>query len=367
MKYKATYNFSSLVLLFLAVLFTIVSCKKAMEMPDKVDPVSENSVLFNPPSYFPEPLYDFSQNPLTKEKVDLGKMLFYDPILSGDSTIACSNCHQPFAAFSHLSHAISHGIDRKTGIRNTPGLYNLAWMPNFMLDGGIVHLDVQPLAPINNPVEMGSNLADALKALNKNADYRKKFKEAWNVDEIGSEQMLKSLSQFMLTIVSCNSKYDKFLQGKAELTGEELEGLTIVKQKCAPCHGGELFTDFSIRNIGMDSTAGDITDLGKETITRLETDRRKFRVPSLRNFELTGPYMHNGITSSFNGVMARHDTLVQDVPNLDPIMITNGIPGIRLTRNERDKIYVFLLTLTDNTISTNPAFLTPFDHYAPDH
>lgn len=362
------------VLLILVILTLSFSCKKSRGNDEIISP-TENVIeppatgdeLFSYPSYFPKPVYDFSQNPLTKEKVALGKMLFYDPILSLDSTIACANCHQPFAAFSHPAHSLSHGINREFGIRNAPGLFNLAWMPKFMLDGGINHLDLQSIAPITNPVEMGESLQGVLKKLNQNSTYSNKFKSVWKTEKIESEQLLKSLSQFMLTIVSCKSKYDMYKQGKATLSQQELEGMLIVQQRCSPCHGGELFTDFSIRNIGLDSNAGVTTDLGREMITGQLSDRRKFRSPSLRNFSITAPYLHGGIVYSLSAVLDRHDSLVQVSPSLDPLMIKNDIIGIRLTSEERLKIQAFLLTLTDNTISSNPAFLTPFDKYDPVH
>ena len=366
----------SKIIVHISLVILFISCKKTSLREEAIvlsiigeQPLSKigNNPLFNPPSYFPPPIYDFSRNPLTVEKIELGKMLFYDPILSGDSTIACSNCHQPFGAFSHVAHSISHGIKNQNGIRNTPGLFNLAWMPDFMLDGGIAHLDIQSIAPIDNPVEMGSNLPDVLKALNKKQEYKRLFKIAWNVDEIGSEQFLKSMTQFMLTIISSNSKYDMYKQGKAALTSIEIEGLQLVQQKCSGCHGGEMFTDFAIRNIGLDSTAGNTSDLGKENITGRKSDRRKFRTPSLRNFSLTYPYFHNGIAFSLSAVLERHDSLVNISPNLDPLLLTNGKAGIPVSPEEMSKIFTFLKTLNDNTMSTNPAYTSPLYQYVSNH
>ena len=357
--------------LFIAIISIacLFACKKTREEPTPVDvpTTRQDPELFNPPSYFPTPVYNFASNPLTKEKVQLGKMLFYDPILSADSTIACSNCHQPFAAFSHLSHSLSHGIKRKVGTRNAPGIYNLAWSPDFMWDGGIKNLDLLPISPIGNPVEMGSSVGLAVEKLNRTPHYQKLFKDVWQVEKIESTHILKSLSQFMLTIVSSNSKYDQYKQVKANLSDNEISGMLIVQQKCAPCHGGELFTDHSIRNIGIDSTAGSKEDVGLQLLTLNPKDRRKFKTPSLRNFSLTSPYLHNGTAYSLQAVLDRHDSLVDNTPTLDPLMIIKGTPGIHLTQDERFRIYDFLKTLTDNTLLTNPAFATPFDHYAPDH
>ncbi|MBC7390602.1 MAG: cytochrome-c peroxidase [Opitutaceae bacterium] len=362
--------------MLLALVILLTSCKKSSRKEEiTVSPATEKqspfkveyNSFFNPPSYFPPPVYDFTQNPLTAEKIELGKMLFYDPILSGDSTIACSNCHQPFGAFSNVAHSVSHGIRNQNGIRNIPGLFNLAWMPDYMLDGGIAHLDIQSIAPIENSVEMGSNLPNVLKALNKNKAYKRLFKITWNVEEIGSEHFLKSLTQFMLTIISSNSKYDMYKQGKVSLSANESEGLQLVQQKCSGCHGGELFTDFAIRNIGLDSTAGNTSDLGKENITGRKSDRRKFRTPSLRNFSLSYPYFHNSTAYSLSAVLERHDSLVNISPNLDPLLQTNGKTGIPVSPEEMSKIFAFLKTLNDNTISTNPAYTSPLYQYVSDH
>lgn len=346
--------------------FFFFSCKKAREK-EEIIPEAPKTVsdYFSYPSYFPKPVYDFGQNPLTVEKIELGKMLFYDPMLSRDSTIACSNCHQPFSAFSHLQHSVSHGIDRKLGNRNAPGVFNMAWVPSFMADGGVNHLDVFPIAPITNPVEMDENLPNVIRKLNKSARYKDRFKIEFGKDSIDSQQMLKALSQFMLTIVSANTKYDQYKQGKATLTESELAGMQLVQQKCTPCHGGELFTDFSFRNIGLDSSFGDPNDLGRELITGLRSDRRKFKVPSLRNFNLTSPYLHNGTSYGLESVISRHG--MQDNENLDPLLKKDGKLGLGITPDERLKIYDFISTLTDNTLSNNPAFLTPFDSYNPDH
>lgn len=344
----------------LALVFFFFSCKKAREK-EEIVPIEgqKKADFFSYPSYFPKPLYDFSQNELTAEKIQLGRMLFYDPILSRDSTVACASCHQPFSAFSHLQHSVSHGIDRQLGSRNAPGVFNMAWMPSFMLDGGVNHLDVQPIAAITNVVEMDDKLSNVIRKLNNDQKYRNRFNMEFGKDSIDSQQMLKALSQFMLTIVSGNSKYDQYKQGKTTLSSSELEGMLLVQQKCTPCHGGELFTDFSFRNIGLDSTFGDPDDLGRERISGLKSDRRKFRVPTLRNFTITYPYFHNGVSNSLESVLKRHG--MQDNENLDPLLRSNA--GFGLSPIEVSKIYDFISTLTDNTISQNPAYLTPFDNY----
>jgi len=345
--------------IFLSLFCMISSCKKT-KYYEVVEPKKESDLVnLDYPSYFPALTYDFKANPLSKRKIELGRMLFYDPILSRDSTISCASCHQPFSAFSHLAHATSHGIDRQLGNRNAPGLYNLAWTPSFMWDGAVPNIEVQSVAPITNHLEMDETILNVLRKLNTHSVYSSKFKLAFGTEKIESAQMLKALAQFMLTIVSGGSKYDEYKQGKAVLSTSELEGMKIVQQKCTPCHGGELFTDFSFRNIGLDSTFGDPNDIGRQAFTGQSSDRRKFRVPSLRNFTITYPYLHNGVSNSLQSVLKRHG--MQDNENLDPLL--RGNAGFGLSPIEVSKIYDFISTLTDNTISQNPAFLTPFDSY----
>lgn len=352
---------------FLACACTLLLCckKKVADQPVTTSSLTDSSLSY--PSYFPPPVYDFRKNPFSPQKAYLGKMLFYDAILSKDSSISCASCHQPFSAFSHLKHDLSHGIQGKLGLRNAPGLFNLAWAPNFMWDGAIPNIEVMPVAPISNPVEMGESMANVLSKLNRHPVYKAKFKDAFGVDEIQSVHMLKAIAQFLVSIVSSNSKYDKYLQGKATLTDNELKGLAIVRQKCQSCHAGELFTDFKMRNIGLDTTEWITSekDPGMQAFTGLASDRRKFRTPSLRNFAITFPYLHDGRSWDLKGVLDRHDSLVQDNPNLDPLIKTNGKIGIKLSTDEFAAIDQFLKTLTDASLATNPAYITPFDKYTP--
>lgn len=351
---------------FLIGFIAVVICCKQQSLTSgpKNKKANKDSIInFTYPSHFPEPEYDFSKNPLTKKGIELGRMLFYDPILSSDSTIACASCHQPFAAFSHMQHPLSHGVKRNLGDRNTPGIFNLAWSPYFMLDGGIPNLDVLALKPITNPVEMNEKLENVLAKLNSSKVYRSKFKDVYGSKTITTDVMLKSISQFLVSIVSFNSKYDQYMQGKDTLSKTQLRGLALVRKNCTPCHAGELYTDFKFRNIGLDTVKYSSEDLGRERYTVQKSDRRKFKTPTLRNFNLTSPYMHDGRAYGLNHVLAMHDTLIQDNDLLDPLFKQDGKTGIRLTTEEKLDIYFFILTLTDGKMVHNPAYTTPFDRY----
>ena len=175
-------------------------------------------LTWNVPANFPKPVYDFANNSLTKEGVALGRTLFYDPILSKDGTVSCAFCHSPFTAFSHTDHPLSHGIRDQTGTRNVPGIFNAAWQETFFWDGGISDLDLLPIAPIQNPVEMGDSLGNVLKKIRGSGRYWPLFKAAYGTDSITSARFLKSLSQFMLTMVSANSGYDKYVRKETGVT-----------------------------------------------------------------------------------------------------------------------------------------------------
>lgn len=322
--------------------------------PDVPTPVVYKTTpyVWQKPANFPDPVYNFSKNPMTIEGVELGRMLFYDDALSADGTISCGFCHQQGSAFAHTDHALSHGINDKIGTRNNLSLQNLAFYRSFFWDGGVSDLDLVPIAPIENPVEMGHNLGALLANLRKNPKYPPRFKTAYGTDSVTTERFLKSLSQFMLTMVSANSRYDRYARKEAggELNPDELAGLTVFKQKCASCHAGELFTDQQYRNNGLSRVTPNSErqpDEGRSLITLRPEDKYLFKVPSLRNVDRSPPYMHDGRFQTLEEVLNHYASGVQDVPELDPALRTNGKTGITLTDTEKKQIITFLRTLTD--------------------
>lgn len=313
-------------------------------------------VALRKPANFPDPIYDLTQNPLTVEGVALGKSLFYDTHLSRDSSVSCGFCHQQFAGFAHSDHPLSHGIDDRIGTRNVPGLQNMAWSREFFWDGGVTDLNTLFIAPITNPVEMDMKFADVLARVQKSPKYPSMFKNAFGSDTVTTARFLKAISQFVLTLVSADSRYDKYVRNEAGgvLTSDELAGLSVFKQKCASCHATDLFTDHSYRNNGL--PASGINDQGRYTITLNEADRLKFKVPSLRNVENTFPYMHDGRFTTLDQVLNHYASGVKDSPTLDAALKMNGQLGIALTDTEKKQVISFLKTLTDNTFMTNRAF-----------
>ena len=237
-----------------------------------------------------------------------------------------------------------------------PGLQNLGWGREFFWDGGVTSLDVLPMSPIQNPVEMDLKFSDALSRVQKSARYPALFKAAFGSDTITTTRFLKAISQFLLTLVSADSRYDKYVRKEAggDLNPDELAGLSLFQQKCATCHATDLFTDGSYRNNGLPVSA--INDQGRYTITLNEADRLKFKVPSLRNVERTLPYMHDGRFVTLEQVIDHYRTGVQDNPTLDPALKTTGQLGFSFTDTEKKQVVAFLRTLTDDTFINNRAF-----------
>jgi cytochrome c peroxidase len=325
----------------------------------ETDSVDKKSIPVNLslPSNFPEPVYDLSVNPLTEEGIALGKMLFYDPVLSRDNTISCGFCHQQPAAFTHHGHDVSHGIGDQLGRRNSLPIQNLLWYRNFFWDGGVHQLDLVPLNAISNPVEMDGETPIILAKLQSSKKYQDQFKAAFGTEEITSVEFLQALSQFMSTMVSSNSKYDKWIRNEGyELTEGEREGHSLFQQHCSTCHATDLFTDQSFRNNGFSTPDDLIKDQGREEITLNVDDRGKFKVPSLRNVEATGPYMHNGKLNSLDAVLNFYESNVHLSATLDPELTKNEKPGIELTADQKKKVISFLKTLTDEQFLTDRKF-----------
>jgi cytochrome c peroxidase len=303
------------------------------------------------PKGWPKPLYNLKNNALTEEGIALGKKLFYDERLSKDSSISCASCHQQFAAFSTYEHNLSHGYNNSFTSRNAPALQNLAWMKNFMQDGGINHLDVQPIEPITNEHEMNETLENIILKLKKDSAYKKMFTAAFGNNEISTQKIMKALSQFELTLISANSKYDKVMRGEASFILPEQLGYAIFKKKCVSCHKEPFFTDFSYRNIG-EPIADYLNDEGRKKITNNKTDSLKFRVPSLRNVAVTAPYGHDGRFFSLYNVFEHYRKNMQPNAYTDSIMKNK----LALSNYEIGQLTAFLYTLTDSAFLKNPAF-----------
>ena len=309
---------------------------------------------FVAPEHFPPPHYTFANNAVTEKGFELGRKLFYDPKLSIDNTVSCGTCHGQVHAFADHSLPLSTGINGAIGKRNTPGLANIAWMPNFMWDGGINHIEVMPVDPITNPIEMGETMAGVVTKLQNDPAYPALFKEAFGSDGVTDQRVLLALAQFMGMMVSADSKYDRYVTGRSTFTASETQGLQLFQQHCASCHQEPLFTDFSFRNNGLDELHA---DSGRYRITQNPNDIGRFRVPSLRNVELTNPYMHDGRFHSLNDVLDHYTSGIHQSATLDPLLQQ----GIALTEAEKQNIVAFLRTLSDIGYIADQRFAEPLD------
>ena len=312
--------------------------------------------LITIPHNWPKPSYNFKKNPLNKNTIALGRQLFYDPILSRNDQISCASCHLNATSFTHIDHALSHGIEDRIGTRNSPVLINLAWSTSFMWDGSVNHLDVQALAPIENPLEMDLKIADAVNKLKSSKKYRALFYDAFGDSSATGEHTLKALSQFMLTLVSSNSKYDKVMRKEKGLSFSENEqkGYELFKINCASCHTEPLFTSGKFENNGLEPDSL-LKDMGRMGITKKPADSLKFKVPTLRNCELSYPYMHDGRYKSLQMVLFHYSSGIHHSKTLAN-QLTENIP---LTEQDKRDLIAFLKTLTDRDFLKNPKFAYP--------
>ncbi|HYK56975.1 MAG TPA: cytochrome c peroxidase, partial [Flavisolibacter sp.] len=303
------------------------------------------------PQGFPQPVYNFQNNPLTEESFLLGRKLFYDGRLSIDGNFPCASCHQQVAAFTTFEHDRSHGYNHSHTLRNAPGLANLAWYPVYKWDGSATTLESISLAHITAPNEMAETMDNVINKLKNDTAYQRLFRAAYGSEQITSDGILKALTQFVLNLVSANSKYDKVKKGEASFTAEEQSGYAVFQSKCATCHTEPLFTDFSFRNVGLEIDEN-LQDYGRMRVTGNKADSLKFRVPSLRNVNLTSYYTHDGRYSVMRMMVQHYRFGVNQSATLDPLL-TNGIS---LTDAQENDIIAFLRTLSDSSYINNPRF-----------
>ena len=334
----------SIILLIAAGSLLLDSCRKT--------PVTETTPLpFVNPAGFPQPVYNFTANPITEEGFQLGKRLFFDHHLSADGHVSCGSCHQPLAAFTTFEHDRSHGVNNTHTLRNAPGIFNLAWYKDFNWDGSAPTLETVYRNHFTSPTEMGTTVTAMLDKLRMDTAYRRLFRAAFGSEAITEEKTYKAISQYVLSLVSANAKYDKVKRGEAAFDAEENAGYALFKTNCATCHQEPLFTDFSYRNTGLEIDPA-LKDVGRMQVTGNRADSLKFRVPSLRNSEFTSYYGHDGRMNVFRAMLQHYRFGVNGSPTLDPLLTT----GIRLSNAEADQVVAFLRTLNDSAFLNNPRF-----------
>lgn len=288
-----------------------------------------------------------SNNPMTVQGVTLGEKLFNDPILSANNTQACIDCHKPNNSFSDPSQ-FSIGIDGIEGKRNASALINLGWNNSFNWDGSAISLEEQAFEPIINPVEMHNTWKNVELSLNTHNEYPDLFKEAFNIDYIDSNHVVKAIAQFERTLISANSKFDRFIAGEEQLTPSELSGYSIFnteKGDCFHCHGTQMFMDNQFHNNALDTEP--FIDIGLANTTGNINDYGKFKTPTLRNIEFSAPYMHDGRFATLDQVIEHYNSGGNYSSTVDPLMKKIGI-GLQLSNQEKEDLIAFLKTLSDN-------------------
>lgn len=340
-------------ILFLSGLFLCVSaCRK--DEPQKK--VTTEYTLVQPYKF---PIFENGvDSGLTEEGIALGRRLFYDPILSGDGTMACATCHVQKDGFSD-KRRFSIGIDGSVGKIQAMPIMNLAWNKDFFWDGRIKTLEEQALVPVEDPTEMNAHWPIVVDKLKENEVYQKMFDDAFPEMEITKELAADAIAQFEKTLISSNSKFDKILRGEEEFTEQEIRGSLIFSSEeadCFHCHSGRLMTDLIFHNNGLDANPA----AGLEAVTNNPLDRGKFKTPSLRNLSATGPYMHDGRFETLDEVIDFYSTGVQSSPTIDPFMKEAANGGVNLTPDQKADLKAFLLVFDDPDFLTNPDFASPF-------
>jgi cytochrome c peroxidase len=282
-------------------------------------------------------------------ELELGKQLFFDPLLSKDSTISCASCHKPEFAFADTV-AFSLGVKNQLGTRNTPSSMNMLSRPYFFYDGRAGSIEEQVLMPIHNPIEMDLSIAELLTRLN-NSTYQAAFQAIYGVNP-DSSTLGAALAAFVFSLESPgDSPFDEWIKGNPNaMTPEQIKGREIFneKAKCFDCHFGPDFTGDEFRNIGLFNASDTLGDIGRFEQTQDSSDLGKLKVPGLRNIAVTAPYMHNGMFRTLEEVVDYYDNpkdFVHGAINVDTLLQE----PLHLSQEEKDYLIQFLHALTDST------------------
>ncbi len=323
------------------ILLGLVACGQDAGVPPAAPPTPSLYKLVVPAG-FPAPAIP-PDNPLTVEGIALGERLFADPILSVDSTIACISCHLPAHAFSDPQ-PFSQGVGGLTS-RNSMPLFNLLWSSSFFWDGRTASLESQALEPVQTPVEMGEDWDRVVAKLERHPEYPALFARAFGDAPIDRQRVAQAIAQFERTLVSADSKYDRWLAGQAELTPAEERGFLLFHTEegdCFHCHVAPLFTDNEFHNNGLDRVP---LDEGLAERTGKRFDRGKFKTPTLRNVEYTAPYMHDGRFQTLAEVIEHYDSGFHRTALTDPLLLVRL--NLDLTEADKRALVAFLKTLSD--------------------
>ena len=364
-------KYNVLITLFIAVTTLLIACKK----DDTEQQDNTSAVKYDPTPYtlnhagFPAPPIS-DDNLLTIQGVKLGRMLFYEKMLSDNSTQSCGSCHQQQFAFTDTA-KLSIGIHGLLGKRNSMTVVNMAWNTGgFFWDGRADSLRTQALMPIQDELEMDENLDSVVSKLSNSKTYRDQFMRAFGSEEITSRKIALALEQFMHSIISNDTKYDKYRRGELTLDSSEERGRVLFFAEynpsfpglsgadCAHCHSGPNFSNNRYMNNGNKSES-EITDIGKQGVTGNINDKGKFKVTTLRNIALTPPYMSDGSIKTLEEVINHYNNGLKESTTLDPALGFTKEKGLMLTPQDKVDLVAFLKTLTDYTLIKNQAYSDP--------
>ena len=283
-----------------------------------------------------------SHNLQFQAKVELGKLLFFDPRLSKDGSVSCASCHVPSKGFSDPGQ-FSLGVGGKQGGRNAPAAMNAAYNQLQFWDGRAGSLEEQALGPIQNPIEMAETLEGVVKKLKKVKAYRNRFQDVFGED-VSADGIAKAIAAFERTLISTNSPFDRFIAGdKSALSESAQRGFELFqgKARCVLCHNGPNLTDNKFHNIGVPQTGPLKEDVGRHAVTKRESDRGAFKTPSLRSIALSAPYMHTGDFKTLEEVTEFYNRGGEAVKGKDLFMT-----ALNLTDEEKKDLGEFLKSLT---------------------
>ncbi|MDY7230338.1 cytochrome-c peroxidase [Hyalangium rubrum] len=298
-------------------------------------------------------------NPLTPEGVSLGRWLFHSPVLSSTGQVSCATCHPQAHAFAHDTPLTRRGVSGRPLARHTPALINLAWTGELFWDGGVKNLESLSLAPLTHPDELGqADLAGLLERLASQPEAVRRFEAAFGPEGLSLGNLLRALAQFQRTLVSADSRYDRWRRGEqgGVLSHQEQAGFELVQRRCGPCHGTELFTDNAFHNNGLDSHfgAGEDVRRGRGRVTQRAEDDGRYKTPTLRNVARSAPYMHDGRFATLDAVLEHYRHGMVPSATLEPLFQRGSAPpGLSLEDGEKAAILAFLETLTDESFLTD--------------
>jgi len=325
------------------ILGLIGGCKKE----SSVNSSASNTLTQSPPGFPPIPWP--TDNAFSQARWELGKKLFFDVLLSKNNDISCASCHHPNLGFSD-SISSSFGTEQRAGTRNSPSLANVAFHPYYLREGAVPTLEMQVLVPIQEHNEFDNNIVDIGDTLNQIPLYVSMAQEAYG--RIPDAFVItRALACFQRTLLSGNSRYDRFLAGKGNLSNSEIRGKEIFfnsNSQCSSCHGGYNFTSYEIENNGLYL---EYDDEGQARLTQQTQDIGKFKIPSLRNIEFTAPYMHDGSLASLDEVIEHYSSGGKGHPNQ-----SEKIAPLNFSQQEKQDLIAFLNSLTDYEFLNNPLF-----------